>query len=95
MASSKDNNHSPREAEPSPIAPDELQVMFVCASLFEFSIEQTRREGGYPYLQYVQGEVFDVVGQKGELWLAKNQDDPKCTLGWIWEQHFIIVGQDE
>ncbi|SMR55450.1 unnamed protein product [Zymoseptoria tritici ST99CH_1A5] len=78
-----------------PAQPDELKVMFVCASLFEFSIEQTRREGGYPYLQYVQGEVFDVVGQKGELWLARNQDDVNSTLGWIWEQHFIIVGQEE
>jgi hypothetical protein len=25
---------------------------------------------------------------KGELWLARNQDDPKHTIGWIWEKHF-------
>ncbi len=70
------------------------RTMFVCASLFEFSIDKTRREGGYPYLTYVQGEVFDVVGQKGELWLAKNQDDSSNSLGWIWEQHFVILSQD-
>jgi len=73
---------------------DDLQALFVCASLFEFSIEKTRREAGYPYLTYVQGEVFDVIAQKGELWLAKNQDDAKSTLGWIWEQHFVVLSQD-
>ncbi|WPH01143.1 Hypothetical protein R9X50_00397800 [Acrodontium crateriforme] len=77
---------------PSPKgAPDDTPVMFVCASLFEFSIDKTRREAGYPYLTYVQGEVFDVVAQKGELWLAKNQDDATNSLGWIWEQHFVIL----
>jgi hypothetical protein len=35
---------------------------------------------------YTQGEVFDVVAQKGELWLGKNQDDPTGRLGWLWEQ---------
>ena len=71
-----------------------MQVMFVCASLFEFSIDKTRKEHGYPYLTYVQGEVFDVVAQKGELWLAKNQDDAGNALGWIWEQHFVILSQN-
>lgn len=41
---------------------------------------------------YIQ--VFDVVGQKGELWLAKNQDDATNSLGWIWEQHFVRLSQD-
>lgn len=81
-------------ASPSRSAPEDMNVMFVCASLFEFSIDKTRREAGYPYLQYVQGEVFDVVAQKGELWLAKNQDDGANELGWIWEQHFIILSTD-
>lgn len=75
-------------------APDETHVMFVAASLFEFNIDRARREAGYPYLTYVQGEVFDVVGQKGELWLAKNQDDATNSLGWIWEQHFVRLSQD-
>ena len=75
-------------------APEDTSVLFVCASLFEFSIDKTRREAGYPYLTYVQGEVFDVIAQKGELWLAKNQDDSTNTLGWIWEQHFVILSQD-
>ncbi|KAK5173605.1 uncharacterized protein LTR77_002286 [Saxophila tyrrhenica] len=77
-----------------PLTGANLKTMFVCASLFEFSIDKTRREGGYPYLTYVQGEVFDVVAQKGELWLAKNQDDATGSLGWIWEQHFVILSQD-
>lgn len=75
-------------------APDDTPVMFVAASLFEFNIDRARREAGYPYLTYVEGEVFDVVAQKGELWLAKNQDDNTNSLGWIWEQHFVILSQD-
>ncbi|KAL1304874.1 hypothetical protein AAFC00_003797 [Neodothiora populina] len=75
-------------------APDDTHVMFVAASLFEFNIDRARREAGYPYLTYVEGEVFDVVAQKGELWLAKNQDDHTNSLGWIWEQHFVILSQD-
>ena len=88
-----DSSDSVRATSPKPI-PSNMTVLFVCASLFEFSIDKTRREAGYPYLTYVQGEVFDVIGQKGELWLAKNQDDATNTLGWIWEQHFVILSQD-
>ncbi|EMC91419.1 hypothetical protein BAUCODRAFT_152676 [Baudoinia panamericana UAMH 10762] len=73
---------------------EKAPVMFVCASLFEFSIDKTRKEAGYPYLTYAQGEVFDVIAQKGELWLAKNQDDSKGMLGWIWEQHFVILSHE-
>lgn len=88
-----DNTEPTRPSSPNP-GPSDLPVMFVCASLFEFSIDKTRKEAGYPYLTYVQGEVFDVIAQKGELWLARNQDDEAKTLGWIWEQHFVILSQD-
>lgn len=71
-----------------------MKVLFVSASLFEFNIDKERKEGGYPYLTYERGEVFDVVAQKGELWLAKNQDDPTNNLGWIWEQHFVILSHN-
>lgn len=83
-----------QDVVPSRTAPADMPILFVCASLFEFSIDRTRKEGGYPYLQYVQGEVFDVMAQKGELWLAKNQDDANNELGWIWEQHFIILSAE-
>ena len=73
--------------------PPGTPVLFICASLFEFSIDKTRRKAGYPYLSYVQGDVFDVVSQKGELWLAKNQDDSSNVLGWIWEDHFVVLSQ--
>jgi hypothetical protein len=83
---------------PGPLSPQhaplDTPVMFVAASLFEFNIDRARREAGYPYLTYVEGEVFDVVAQKGELWLAKNQDDQTNSLGWIWEQHFVILSQE-
>ena len=95
------NSAMPSENTPDPTRPatpralpEDTRVLFVCASLFEFSIDKTRKEAGYPYLTYVQGEVFDVIAQKGELWLAKNQDDSQNMLGWIWEQHFVILSQD-
>ncbi|KAF2757149.1 hypothetical protein EJ05DRAFT_57030 [Pseudovirgaria hyperparasitica] len=66
-------------------------VLFLAASLFEFNIAHDRREGGYPYLVYVPGEVFDVLGTKGELWLARNQDDASKKIGWIWEKHFARI----
>ncbi|EED18806.1 Rho guanyl nucleotide exchange factor, putative [Talaromyces stipitatus ATCC 10500] len=64
------------------------KVLFLAASLYEFNIDKSRREAGYPYLTYTEGEVFDVIAEKGELWLAKNQDDPSGQVGWIWTQHF-------
>ncbi|KAH8731504.1 hypothetical protein GQ44DRAFT_698846 [Phaeosphaeriaceae sp. PMI808] len=67
------------------------EVLFLAASLFEFNIAHDRREGGIPYLVYVPGEIFDVIGMKGELWLARNQDDPTKTVGWIWEKHFARI----
>ena len=79
---------------PAKAPTEDLPVLFVCASLFEFSIDKTRKEGGYPYLTYVQGEVFDVIAQKGELWLAKNQDDSSNTLGWIWSSTLSYCRQD-
>jgi hypothetical protein len=47
---------SPRAASPA-IYHQELQVLFLAASLFEFHIDSTRKEGGYPYLTYQPGEV--------------------------------------
>ncbi|KKY17870.1 putative rho guanyl nucleotide exchange [Diplodia seriata] len=69
----------------------EEKVLFLAASLFEFNIAHDRREAGFPYLVYVPGEVFDVLGMRGELWLARNQDDSSGTIGWIWEKHFARI----
>ncbi|KAF2474508.1 uncharacterized protein BDR25DRAFT_331960 [Lindgomyces ingoldianus] len=74
---------------------EEPEVLFLAASLFEFNIAHDRREGGIPYLVYVPGEIFDVIGLKGELWLARNQDDPSKTIGWIWEKHFARILPEE
>lgn len=63
-------------------------MLFLATSLFEFNIEPTRLEAGFPYLTYVTGEIFDVFAVKGELWLAMNQDDREGRVGWIWEKHF-------
>ncbi|MCJ1286882.1 hypothetical protein MMC26_006228 [Xylographa opegraphella] len=81
---------SPPQQSPVGAHHDEKQpnVLFLAASVYEFNIDRARREAGYPYLTYVAGEIFDVVAEKGELWLAKNQDDASNTLGWIWNKHF-------
>lgn len=63
-------------------------VLFTCASIYEFNIDRARRDAGFSYLTYVAGEVFDVIGERGELWLARNQDDPQQQIGWIWHKHF-------
>lgn len=78
-------------AELMPSNTSEPRVLFIVASLFEFHIDSNRREAGYPYLKYVAGEIFEIVGQRGELWLARNQDDGDGTLGWIWEKHFALL----
>ncbi|KAG6999613.1 hypothetical protein G7Y79_00033g068010 [Physcia stellaris] len=70
-----------------------LSVLFEAASLFEFNIDKTRTEAGYPYLTYVAGEIFEVIQDNGELWLAKNQDDETGQIGWIWNQHFLVLTQ--
>ncbi|KAK0392631.1 hypothetical protein NLU13_2126 [Sarocladium strictum] len=67
---------------------DGYNVLWLAASLFEFNIATTKHEAGYPYLVYQAGEIFDVIAEKGELWLAKNQDDPREQVGWIWSKHF-------
>jgi dynamin-binding protein len=79
------------EAELLPSGSGDVRVLFIVASLFEFHIDSNRREAGYPYLTYVAGEIFEIVGQRGELWLARNQDDSDGTLGWIWEKHFALL----
>lgn len=66
----------------------EPKALFLAASIYEFNIDRSRREAGYPYLTYVAGEIFDVIGEKGELWLARNQDDSTHQVGWIWNKHF-------
>lgn len=69
-------------------------VLWLAASLFEFNIETTKHEAGYPYLTYQAGEIFDVIAEKGELWLAKNQDDPNNMVGWLWSKHFAKLADD-
>lgn len=71
----------------------EPQVLFTAASVYEFNIDRARREAGFPYLTYVTGEIFDVIGERGELWLAKNQDDPQRQIGWIWNKHFAKLAE--
>jgi hypothetical protein len=29
-----------------------------------------------------------VIAEKGELWLAFNEDDPSERVGWLWSKHF-------
>lgn len=78
------SNHAPFES---------ANVLFMAASLFEFNIDRTRYEDGYPYLTYVAGEIFDVLAEKGELWFARNQDDTAGQVGWIWCQHFAKLNE--
>ncbi|KAI4121846.1 MAG: hypothetical protein LQ347_006719, partial [Umbilicaria vellea] len=80
---------SPRPQSPAEgSAQGSFTVLFLAASVYEFNIDRARRQAGYPYLTYVTGEIFDVIREDGELWLAKNQDDSTNQVGWIWNKHF-------
>ncbi|KAK5097487.1 hypothetical protein LTS08_006900 [Lithohypha guttulata] len=81
------------ERHPAEALLGEPKVLFTAASVYEFNIDRARREAGFPYLTYVTGEIFDVVGERGELWLAKNQDDPNKQIGWIWNKHFARLAE--
>lgn len=70
-----------------------IDVLFLAASVYEFNIDRSRREAGFPYLTYVTGEIFDVIAERGELWLARNQDDPERQIGWIWNKHFAKLAE--
>lgn len=69
-------------------ATGDAKVLFLAISNFEFYIDRPKREAGYPYLIYGVGEMFDVIRESGELWLAYNQNDSTHQVGWIWHRHF-------
>ncbi|KAI9689808.1 MAG: hypothetical protein M1822_009690 [Bathelium mastoideum] len=69
-----------------------MQVLFRARSLYEYNIGPTLRESGFPHLTYVAGELFDVLGQKKELWLAV-RDDGSAEVGWIWKKHFARLSE--
>ncbi|OAL28380.1 hypothetical protein AYO20_09497 [Fonsecaea nubica] len=79
------------ETETAPVDTEprrEPGVLFTAASVYEFNIDRSRQQGGFRYLTYVIGEIFDIIAEHGELWLAINQDDPTREIGWIWNKHF-------
>jgi hypothetical protein len=82
--SSEPNNGTEAEEEPG----NNPEVLFTAASVYEFNIDRSRQQGGFRYLTYVAGEIFDVIAEHGELWLAINQDDATREIGWIWNKHF-------
>lgn len=88
MSDGTHETDTPPQEQPVYEVPKVPKVLFLAASIYEFNIDRARREAGYPYLTYVAGEIFDVIGEKGELWLARNQDDPTHQVGWIWNKHF-------
>jgi len=83
-----ENTGGPSEANAEPESAQEPGVLFTAASVYEFNIDRSRQQGGFRYLTYVTGEIFDVIAEHGELWLAINQDDDTREIGWIWNKHF-------
>ncbi|KAG8525372.1 uncharacterized protein KY384_009016 [Bacidia gigantensis] len=58
----------------------DFNVIFLAASVYEFNIDRARKEAGYPYLTYVAGEIFDVIGEKGSYGLRKIKTIPTALL---------------
>ncbi|KAI9772853.1 MAG: hypothetical protein M1840_008735 [Geoglossum simile] len=95
LATADPVQETPHASIPDSLLPnDNDDILFLAASLFEFSISKERREDGFPYLSYLPGEIFDVFGEKGELWLAKNEDDITDQLGWVWSRHFVQLAKE-
>ncbi|EPS41728.1 hypothetical protein H072_4368 [Dactylellina haptotyla CBS 200.50] len=72
-------------------------VLWLCASIYAYHASKeadAKRDMGFSYLTYDQGEIFDVIGTKGEYWLARNQDDRSQEFGWIWSKHFARLALD-
>lgn len=88
----EDGNEHPGDPESIEV-PREAGVLFTAASVYEFNIDRSRQQGGFRYLTYVTGEIFDVIAEHGELWLAINQDDPTKEIGWIWNKHFARLAE--
>ncbi|KAF8855042.1 hypothetical protein BDZ45DRAFT_805355 [Acephala macrosclerotiorum] len=73
---------------------EEYPVLYLAASLFDFHLDVEKFKGDYSWLLYAAGDVFDVLGEKGDLWLAANQDDPRNKVGWLWSKHFARLPSD-
>ena len=39
----------------------DFKILFLAASVYEFNIDRSRQEAGYPYLVYRAGEVSSTV----------------------------------
>lgn len=83
----------PDSTPEDPAPRSEPGVLFTAASVYEFNIDRSRQQGGFRYLTYVAGEIFDIIAEHGELWLAINQDDPAREIGWIWNKHFAKLAE--
>ncbi|KAI8944064.1 hypothetical protein F4801DRAFT_585835 [Xylaria longipes] len=80
-----DDSSSSSSYEPQTILG--YNILWTAASLFEFNFDTEKRVDGYTYLKYQAGELFYIIAEKGELWLAANTDNPN-EVGWIWNKHF-------
>ena len=88
-----DDDNRPQEEEGTAGPTHEPGVLFTAASVYEFNIDRSRQQGGFRYLTYMPGEIFDVIAENGELWLAINQDDESREIGWIWNKHFAKLAE--
>lgn len=61
VARTMSDHHNHHQQQPHTGRPQQVEkAIFVAASLYEFKLPSPRREAGFPYLNYVQGEIFDV-----------------------------------
>ncbi|KAF2262437.1 hypothetical protein CC78DRAFT_582551 [Lojkania enalia] len=63
MPDSPEASRSPEELPNTLNDLDELEVLFLAASLFEFNMAYDKCEGGIPYLVFAPREIFDLIGR--------------------------------
>lgn len=69
--------------------------LFLVTSMKDSSLNATYREDGLPFLVYKSGEIFEVLSEDGELYLAKNRNNPSIGIGWVWSKNFNKLGIPE
>lgn len=79
-----------KNEDESGLSDPKRKVLWTAASLFEFNIETTKLEAGYPYLVYMAGEVCPGQGMRVTEYLLTNieyrssMSSPiRASFGWL------------
>jgi hypothetical protein len=82
-----------RKLEKGTVNTEPPMWQFRAVAVYDFYQGRQRQRDGWPWHSYAVGEIFYVIAQNGECWLAINEDDPKMKTACIWGKHFARLEQ--